>query len=96
MKYASEIIDLLSAYPGREFKMRQLINHAAPRATLAEMPTLRCGIWRVLQLLEESGQVEIIRPEKNGGSAAYRWKTISSFAGKPSRKPSQFVRANAP
>ena len=30
MKYAKEVIDLMAAYPGRRFKMKQIINYAAP------------------------------------------------------------------
>ena len=97
MRYAHEVIDLLAAYPGRRFKMRQIINHVAPRATSKQVPAVRVGVWRVLRELEESGQVCVDRKEgQNGSYAEYSWQTITSCGGKPFQKPSQYVRANAP
>ena len=91
MKYAREVIDLLASYPGRRFRMRQIINHVAPRATGRRLAVVRTGVWRVLQALEESGQVQIIRPDENGSHAEYCWKTITSSSGKPFQKPSQYA-----
>jgi hypothetical protein len=77
--------------------MRQLINTVAPRATTCDMAAIRVGVWRVMLALEESGQVEISRPNTGNGSfASYRWKTITSSPRNPLHKPSQYVRATAP
>lgn len=91
MKYAKEVIDLLGAHPGRRFKMRQVLNHVAPRATPNQLPAIRVGVWRALCALEESGQVCIDRPEgRNGSYAEYWWQTITSDRGQPLQKPAQY------
>ncbi|TKR55394.1 hypothetical protein D7I39_11315 [Allopusillimonas ginsengisoli] len=96
MKYASDVIDLLAAYPGRRFKMRQILNHVAPRAMQRQLAVARTGVWRAL-CAEESGQVCIARPEgKNGSYAEYWWKTITSDASQAFQKPRQYLRAIAP
>lgn len=91
MKYASEVIGLLGAYPNRKFRMRQIINHVAPRANGRQLAVVRTGVWRVLQALEESGQVRIVRPDENGSHAEYCWQTITSSSGKAFQKPSQYA-----
>ncbi|WP_143277172.1 hypothetical protein [Bordetella genomosp. 1] len=97
MKYAHEVMDLMAAYPERRFKMRQIINHVAPRADPRQRAIVRTGVWRVLLTLEETGHIASSREEiPNGGHAEYWWKSITSTSGKPSQKPSQYVRALAP
>ena len=91
MKYAHEVIDLLAAHPGRRFKMRQILNHVAPRANQRRLAIVRTGVWRALLALEESGQVVIIRPAENGGHAEYFWQTITSSASEPFQKPAQYA-----
>lgn len=91
MKYAKEVIDLLAAYPGRRFKMRQILNHVAPRADQRQLAIVRTGVWRALMALEESGQVSVIRPEVNGSHAEYCWQTITSTSGKAFQKPAQYA-----
>lgn len=77
MKYASEVIDLLAAYPNRAFKMIQIVRHVAdghPESP-KEWERVRKGVRRVLDSLEESGQVRSNRiGATNGGSALYQWK----------------------
>ncbi len=91
MKYAEEVIGLLAAHPGRRFKMRQVLNHVAPRASQRQLPAIRVGVWRALCALEESGQVGIDRGEGiNGSSAEYWWQTITSDRGQPLQKPAQY------
>ncbi len=96
MKYASEVIGLLAAHPGRRFRMRQIIRHVQPKATAKELPIIRTGVWRVLQALEESGQVRIERPETNGAPAEYWWETITSRPENHFRNPYNNGRALAP
>lgn len=74
MKYAHEVIDLLAAYPGRPFKMGQILRHVAPRADRRRLTVVRVGVWRVIQTLEECGRVHIERPsDKTGTSSTYAW-----------------------
>ncbi|AWB32365.1 hypothetical protein DBV39_00065 [Orrella marina] len=75
MKYAREVIDLMAAYPGRRFKIRQIVNHAAPWATPRQRQSIREGVRRVVLSLEENGQVCSTRSQVcNGGDAEYWWK----------------------
>ena len=56
MKYASEVIDLLAAYPNRAFKMIQIVRHVAdghPESP-KEWERVRKGVRRVLDSLEEN------------------------------------------
>jgi hypothetical protein len=77
LKYAKEVIDLLAAYPGRGFKMIQIVRHVAdghPRDP-KEWERIRKGVRRVLDSLEESGQVECQQSDAHtGGFALYIWK----------------------
>lgn len=79
MLYAKEVMELMGAFPGRDFRMRHIINHVSKARTLSpkERRAMHLAIWRVLQQLAESGAV-LIRPAKkrNGGYALYRWKAL--------------------
>ena len=93
MKYASEVIDLMACFPGRRFKMRQIINHVAPRADQRQRAIVRTGVWRVLLALESSGQVGSSRSEtENGEHAEYWWKSITSASLEPFQKALQSTR----
>lgn len=75
LKYAHEVIGLLAAYPGRQFKMRHIVRHVAPRSTPQQRTSIREGVRRVLKALEESGQVVSSRLSViNGADAEYWWK----------------------
>ena len=76
MKYAKEVIDLLAAYPGRRFKMRQILNHVhdGAAATAGKRHASRIGVYRVLQHLIASGQVE--QHKAGETSAAYCWRQL--------------------
>lgn len=90
MKYAHEVIDLLGAFPGRRFKMRQIINHVAPRADQRQRAVVRTGVWRVLVALEESGQIASTRDEAESRvQVEYWWATITSTSGKAFQDPSR-------
>ena len=76
MKYAKEVIELMSAYPGRDFRMVELVNSVTSgKHTRKQRSAARRGILRVIQQLKESGCV-IVRPpgKARGGYAVYRWK----------------------
>jgi hypothetical protein len=76
MKYAREIMDLLAAFPGRQFRMVHIVNSICGKhATIKEKKQVRMGVWRVLKLLEESGHIVIEAQDGRGASAQYAWKT---------------------
>lgn len=74
MKYSHEIINLIGAFPGRVFVMRQLVRHVNPRASRSQYIALQRGIHRVMVALAATGVAEITPPEKIGGQNKYSWK----------------------
>lgn len=73
MKYAHEVIDLMGAYPGREFRMAEIIRHVCRgrRLSARETEAVRKAVRRVLAALEENGQVW--RQADSDKSALYAW-----------------------
>lgn len=97
MKYAKEVIDLMAAYPGRRFKMKQIINYVDPRADTRQRAVLRTGVWRVLVALEECGTISSNRDDVSARIyVEYWWPVITSVPVKSFQEPSQYVRAVAP
>lgn len=76
MKYAKEVIDLLAAYPGRQFRMTEIVRHVSRARMLStrERNAMRQAILRVLASLEDSGQVMRAAPASR--SAVYWWVGI--------------------
>ncbi len=78
MKYAKEVIDLLAAYPGRDFRMIEIVRFACknpedPKARAAA----RQGVHQIIRMLHESGAVMISPPRMaRGGFALYRWVKV--------------------
>ena len=71
MKYAREVIDCMSAHPGREFKMAELIRYCCGNVRGMERRAAHLAIWRVLKQLVDS---RIITEHKNGrASSLYTW-----------------------
>jgi hypothetical protein len=76
MQYAREVMDLMAAYPGREFKMASLVNYVAGRTADRRLrKRVTEGVRRVLQALEASGSIDVAAAERNGAAAAYSWRT---------------------
>lgn len=75
MLYAREVIDLLAAFPGREWRMAQIVNHVArgKPAYVQQRERVRQGVRRVLLRLVEARCVEY-RPARRGGTTLYRWR----------------------
>lgn len=73
MKYAKEVIDLMAAYPGREFRMAEIIRHVCRgrRLSSRETEAIRKAVRRVLAALEEGGQ--LWRQADCDKSALYAW-----------------------
>lgn len=76
MKYAHEILGLMRPYPGREFRMAQLVRDASAGRSLTprQVEAVRKGVRRVLDHLIETGQVERVGGETK--SAAYVWRGL--------------------
>lgn len=83
MKYASQLLEIMAAYPGRPFRMMELVNYiAGNHAEHREKQQVRKGVWRVLQLLEASGHIDIEAQEGRGAAARYVWKASDRGLGK--------------
>lgn len=75
MKYAHELMDLMGAYPGRGFKMRELVRYVAPHAIGRARHTVRRGVLRVIDELVECGNIDRYPPHAvRGESTIYTWK----------------------
>ncbi len=74
MKYAEEVIELMECYPGREFRMAQIVRHIAngKEVPLAKRHAIREGVKRVLTQLCATGQVKQIKEAET--SAYYVWR----------------------
>ena len=82
MKYAREVIELMGAYPGRQFKMAELVNYVSGRhPSKREKNAVRQATLRVLRTLQDSGTVLAHKPESaRGGSVLYEWKLTDAGA----------------
>ena len=75
MKYADKVIDLLAAYPGRPFVMRQIIHYVNPRAGCRERIAIKKAVQRVMLALSSAGSVTVTPQKRLGGQAHYAWKS---------------------
>jgi len=75
--YAREIMELMGAYPGRDFKMVELVTYVLgdQEADLRTKRAVRKGALRAIEALSSTGCV-LVRPPRasRGGYAHYRWK----------------------
>lgn len=75
MKYAFELMDLMAAYPGRGFKMREIVKYVAPHAIGKDRHTVRRGVLRVMDELVAGGTIDRYPPHAvRGESTLYTWK----------------------
>ncbi len=76
MKYAQEVIELMGAYPGRDFRMTEVIRYVkSDPKNQKERSAINQGVFRVLNMLAETGMViKIPSRAGNGGYTRYRWK----------------------
>ncbi|BBE09595.1 Putative phage protein [Mycoavidus cysteinexigens] len=76
MKYAREIMELMSAYPKRDFRMKDLVKSIVGHApSSAQKHRVRIQIANVIRELEAMGYVFRRPPSaKRGGFALYRWR----------------------
>lgn len=73
MKYAREVIELMSAYPERRFRMQDLVRYVAPQAEGGDRQRVRNGILRVLGDLARAGSIEREGGEERGTFGLYWW-----------------------
>lgn len=72
MKYAKEVVELLSSAPDRDFRMNEIIYHVSPPRE--HRHRVRIGVGRVLSMLHEIERVAISMAATSRGSfARYRW-----------------------
>lgn len=76
MKYAKEVLDTMSAQPGRPWRMAELVRGASGARELSrrERNAMRQAILRVLETLHDGGQVARIEHARN--SLAYVWSEV--------------------
>ena len=75
MKYADKVIDLLAAYPGRPFVMRQIIHYVNPRARCRERMAVKKAVQRVMLALAAADSVTVTPAKRLGAQARYSWKS---------------------
>jgi len=74
VKYAKEVMDLMGPYPGRHFRMGDIVRYVAPQAAGPDRQRVRKGVLRVLESLVDSGHVRVEPAARRGGFATYAWK----------------------
>lgn len=78
MLYAAEVTNLLAAYPGRDFRMVQIVRHVAngrPHSK-QQRDRYRQGVLRVIRALVDADLVRC-KPGLRGQPALYRWKSAT-------------------
>ena len=74
MKYAHDVIALMSAYPGRPYRPRAIVHYVCPRPIdKKELHAVRIGVRRVLLELMVIGSV-IEKTEDGGKRPFYCWR----------------------
>lgn len=77
MLYARELIEFMGAWPGRDFKMNDLVGYIANGRALElrEKRAVRKATLRAVEALAKTGSL-IVRPPRasRGGYAHYRWR----------------------
>lgn len=78
MKFAPEIIQLMAAYPGRDFRMVQIVRYVTANKPmdLKARRTARKAVLRALEAFVETGSVLIKPPSASRGAPVfYAWKS---------------------
>lgn len=75
MKYSSEVLALMPAFPGRKFKIEQLVRYATRGAPLSKRQrhAARICMKRLMDRLEAQGMVKVEAAQSRGASAFYSW-----------------------
>lgn len=82
MRYAAEVIDLLAAYPGRPFRMIEIVRHVAKGrpSCKQQRDRYRQGVLRVLRALVDADSIRC-RPGMRGQPALYSWRSATRTTG---------------
>lgn len=86
MLYVSEIVELMAAFPGRDFRIGDVISYVRNGRDLTDKQAraMREGVSRALLALEETGSVAVVRPFTNQrGWAYYHWQMTHEHLQKP-------------
>lgn len=88
MKYAREMIDLMAAYPGRPFRLVELVRHVSQgrQLSVTERTRLERGIQRAADALQSTGSVVIEEPTHGRHGRKYLWRVTE-----PSHRAAQSV-----
>ena len=76
MKQSDKVMELMSAYPGRPWRMVEIVRFVCPsHASVKERSAVRQQVWNVLQALVEIRVVRARRPSQlNGRFITYIWQ----------------------
>ena len=77
MLYVAEVVELMAAFPGRDFKMADLVGYIANGRALEirEKRAVRKAAHRAVDALASTGCILVHPPRASrGGYAHYRWK----------------------
>lgn len=82
MRYAAEVIDLLAAYPGRMFRMIEIVRHVAKGRPHCKQQRdrYRQGVLRVLRALSDADSIRC-KPGLRGQPAMYSWRQSATRVG---------------
>lgn len=72
--YSKNVISLMGAYPGRRWRMADVVRYVASGRNEKPNERIRRGVHRVVSELIAEGIVEYTAPEKPGSFGLYRWK----------------------
>ena len=77
--YAREVEELMASFPGRDFRMSQIINYVRNGRVLTpkQRRTMHVNVHRILRQYEDTGFVKVQRRAMTGAYALYHWKTIT-------------------
>lgn len=75
MKYAREVIDLMACYPGRQFRLMELVRHVSRGRDLsvAEKTRIQRGLQRAMEAFQDTGSVVIRVPDEGSHGRTYAW-----------------------
>lgn len=75
MRYARETMELMAAYPGRDFRMGAIVRYIIGGNTeTRKRKATREGVRLVMEHLVAAGAVHLTPAKGRGGFALYRWK----------------------
>lgn len=85
----SNAADLMACYPGRPFRMFELVRHVSRGRDLTakERSKYERGIQRAMRTLAEHGLVEIAKPEPGKYGDKYIWRIPGQMLSNDNNRP---------